>query len=69
MAEEINRTHEGREDLSDNIQDHQLILDAIKTGNVSKAKKAFETHMKSTCFQVRNAEIHTADKFGKEQRW
>jgi len=57
MTEEISRTHEGFEDLSDNIREHQLILDAIRTGKVSKAKKAFKAHMESTCFQVLNAKV------------
>jgi DNA-binding GntR family transcriptional regulator len=55
MAEEINRTHDELEDQSHIVHEHQLILDAIKSGNVSKAKKAFEAHMESKCFQIFNA--------------
>jgi DNA-binding FadR family transcriptional regulator len=57
MAEEISRTHEGLEDLSYIVNEHQLILNSIKTGNVLKAKKAFEAHMGSKCFQVFNAKV------------
>lgn len=57
MTEEINKTHEGLEDLSEIIDEHQLILDSIKSGNVSKAKKAFNAHMESKCFQVLNAKV------------
>ncbi len=55
MTEEINKTHDGLEDLRHIVDEHQLILDAILTGNVSKAQKAFEAHMKSKCFQVFNS--------------
>ena len=55
MTEEINKTHAALEDLGDVVKEHQLILDALKTGNTSKAKKAFEAHLNSKCFQVFNA--------------
>jgi GntR family transcriptional regulator, transcriptional repressor for pyruvate dehydrogenase complex len=55
MTEEITRTHAALEDLGDVVKEHQLILDAIRTGNASKAKRAFEAHLNSKCFQVFNA--------------
>lgn len=55
MTEEINRTHDVLDDLNHIVHEHQLILDAIKTGKVAKAKKAFEAHMDSKCFQIFNA--------------
>ncbi len=54
MTEEINKTHKGTEDLRQIVDEHQLILDAIMTGNVSKAQNAFKAHMQSKCFQVFN---------------
>lgn len=61
MTEEINRTHEALENLGDVVQEHQLILEAIKTGNAAKAKKAFEAHLNSKCFQVFNAKVSVTE--------
>ena len=64
MTEEIHRTHEELEELKDLsyiVKEHQLILDSIRTGNISKAKKAFEAHMKSKCFQIFNAKVSVTE--------
>jgi len=61
MTEEITRTHGGLEDLGYIIKEHQLILNSIRTGNVSKAKKAFKAHLNSKCFQVFNTKVSTTE--------
>jgi DNA-binding FadR family transcriptional regulator len=61
MAEEITRTHGGLEDLSYIIQEHQLILDSVRTGNISKAEKAFKAHLSSKCFQVFNTKVSATE--------
>ena len=57
MTEEIHKTHEGLEDFSDIVDEHWDILHSIQTGNISKAKRAFEAHMGSKCFQALNAKV------------
>jgi len=61
MTEEINKTHEGLEDLGNIVNEHRLILDTIRTGNASKAKKAFEAHMGSKCFQALNTKARVTE--------
>lgn len=48
MYKEIEKAHEGFENQENLVRDHEVIVDAIKTGDEVKAMKAFHTHIENT---------------------
>jgi GntR family transcriptional regulator, transcriptional repressor for pyruvate dehydrogenase complex len=52
MLEEMHKTHEEAENKYKIIDEHQLIVDGILSGNEETALTAFNAHMQSKCFQA-----------------